>query len=158
MTANPVTLRTALKDRIIGDSTSYVLDDLNIEETWYPAETLEDVGDKPDIKVISQGWGEERTRNVRNVDVIVLDIPVLVEIIQRIDPTDTDVIDVLLELTGQVMVSCENDDLVPGENFNWMRTSILTDEDGLPFDGEQFRQQHVYHSMAISTYRYIRQP
>jgi len=103
------------------------------------------------------GMGSERNRELRDTNIVKLDLAVMVHVQQRIDPTATSTIDTLVELVEQIMQDCEDDDLVSGADFNWGFTEPLKDENDLIYSYEALTVSGVFQAVFIAHYNYIKQ-
>lgn len=159
MTAIQVTIRNAAYDKVKADLPTYGLSDCDLEKTFFPRSkvNLEELGDKPIIRFVAVGIASSRNRVLRNPDVVQLEVPVQLAIQQRVDPSDTDYLDRLVELNEQVAASLEDDELVTGENYTWETTEPLRDDNGLIYSYEDLVANNVFQAIFTVTYSYIKQ-
>jgi len=157
MTARQVKIRDGVYGAITAAQNSYVLVDFDIEKTYFPKENLEDLAAKPKVKIIGMNVGTARDRELRRTTALTLEIPVQVCIQQKVSPTDTLTIDELVEFCEQVMTTCEDDQLVSGENYSYTRTEPLKDENGLEFSYDDLSSQGVFQSIFTVFYTTIKE-
>lgn len=157
MTARLTIIRDGVYDKIAADVSSYVDTSAQVEKTYFPTHKLKDIAQDAfaHIKVVGKGF--DQTRLLRQISRTQLELPVEIAVQRFVDPTDTDVIDELIELTQQVMVSCADDELVTGANYGWLRTEALRDENNLPFSYEQLRTEHTFQAIFTAYYVHIMQ-
>ena len=155
MSSYQATIRKAVHDQIVAEQSNFVLTDFDIEQTYYPTSRLEDIGNKPEVKICSVGMGTDRGRELRDPSKKVLELGVMVHVQQRISPTDTDTADDLIELGEDIMDACEDDELVTGEEYSWLRTEPLKDENDLIYSYEALTVDGVFQTVFVLFYRYI---
>lgn len=157
MVAKATTIRNAVHSKIEEDRDTYVITTFDLHETFYPRESIEDLKERPAIKVVSMANSSSRDRNLRNPEKLLLQLPVQINVQQKVNPTDTKQIDTLLELMEQIQNSLEDDDLVTDEDYSWMSTDPLRDENGLVFSYEQLTVQNVFNGIFTVTYQTFKQ-
>jgi hypothetical protein len=157
-TVKQLVIRNAVHDKIHQDlkTGSYSIVDCDLEKVYYPQENLEDLGAKPYIKVISVGFGADRDRTLRNSTRVLLSLPVQVAVQQRVDKSDTDYIDKIVQLVEEIMDALEDDELVEEARYTWQRTVPLKDENDLPYSYEQLTTQSVFQSIFTVYYQHIK--
>lgn len=155
MSSYQANIRKGVHDQIVAEKSNLSTTDFDLDQTYYPTSRLEDIGNKPEVKVCSIGMGTDRGRELRDPTMKVLELGVMVHVQQRIDPTDTDTADDLIELVEDIMDKCEDDDLVSGENYTWLRTEPLKDENDLIYSYEALTVNGVFQSVFVLFYRYI---
>lgn len=155
MSSYQATIRNGVYTKITGNNSSCVITDFDIEKTYYPTSRIEDIGDKPEVKVCALGMGIERDRYLRDPTKKILELGVMVHVQQRIDPTDTDRADKLVELGEDIMDLCEDDELVAGSSYSWLRTEPLKDENDLIYSYEALTVNGVFQTVFVLFYRYI---
>lgn len=155
--AEQVKIRKGVAAKIIADLGTYAIPEIAVEETYFPNEKLESIGDTPFIKVVCIAPADARSRELRNVAVSTLRLGVQIAVQQKVNPTKTDEIDTLILVSEQVMDSLRDDELVTGENFNWSETQPLLDENGLVFSYEQLVVQNVFNVVFTVFFTYIKQ-
>lgn len=157
MTARQVKIRNGVYDAITStDFTSYFMS-YAIEKTYYPQENLEDLSDKPKIKVVGMNIGSERNRDLRKPGALVLEIPVQVCIQQKVNPNETLILDNLVEFCEAVMAACEDDELVLEEDYLYQRTEPLKDENDLELSYEQMTVEGVFQCIFTVYYQTIKE-
>lgn len=156
MTAKLVELRSALFDqidtnRIGGD---YEFADFELEQTYFPNEDLTNLSAKPHVKII--GLTNDRSRIQRSATNVTLDLPIQVAIQQKVTASDTAYIDRLIVFLEQLQDTCQDDTLVTGKRYNWLRTEALKDESEAPYNYEQLRIQGVFNAIFTAFYKHIK--
>lgn len=157
MTAHQVAIRDGVYDAIVAAANDYVINYADVEKTYYPQENLESLESEPKIKVIAIGYGSSRMREYRAAGTVLLDVPVQIAIQRRVNPTDTATIDELVLLIEQVMNTCEDDELVAGEDYTWDRTDPLKDDNDLIYSYEQLTVEGVFQAVFTVHYQYVKQ-
>lgn len=152
-----VLIRDAVYDKIVGQKHTFEIGTVEVEKTYFPQENLEDLSDHPHIKVVGFFLGDDLTRELRKARAYPIDIPVTISIQQHVDKKDTDYIDRLHRLIRQLLQLLEDDELVSGYDFNWMRTEPLKDENGLIYSYEQLATQGVFQAIFTAHYTFIKE-
>jgi microsomal dipeptidase-like Zn-dependent dipeptidase len=157
MTAIQVTIRDAVYDKIVASKATFVITRFDVEKTYFPSEDLENLSEQPKVKVIAVGFGSNRERVYRDGKTIQLDLPVQVAIQQKVDPKNNPPIDKLVELIEQIMNICEDDELVSGQDYTWLRTEPLKDENDLIYSYEALTVNGVFQAVFTVHYSYIKE-
>lgn len=155
MASYQVKIRNGVHDQINDNKASCVITNYKVDKTYYPTSRLEDIQGIPEVKVVNLGMGAERGRELRNPEKKVLELGVMVHVQQRIDPGDTDRADLLVELVEDLMDLCEDDELVTGEKYSWLRTEPLKDENDLIYSYEALTVNGVFQAVFVLFYRHI---
>lgn len=158
MSADLVTIRDELFNRIEGKrlAAGFIINDFSTEKTWSPRERLEDLqADHPGGKVYLIGLAADDTENRSRSNLTTREIPIMVGY-QRanVDPTDTPLIDRLVELEEQLRDVCRNDvaeDLL----FSWMRNESLKDENGTAMSFVGLREGHMFEAYFTAFYNRV---
>tara|TARA_Y100000310_G_scaffold310662_1_gene356142 strand:+ start:684 stop:1160 length:477 start_codon:yes stop_codon:yes gene_type:complete len=151
MPATQVEIRDGVYDKIVAEqlATNFSDNDFDIAKTYFPQEDLEDLATKPKVKIVGKAIRRSRERLVRNTAHVVLETQVEIALQQRVDPTDTTTIDALILLVEELMLACEDDELVTGKDYNWIETDPLRDENGLVYSYEAMRISGVFQAIFI---------
>ena len=159
MTAYQVKIRNAVYSAInlAKEDENLSISDFTIERTYYPTSRLEEMGSTVEIKVTAMGIGNTRDRVLRNAGVKQLELAVLVHVQKRVEPTATSSIDALVELVEEIMQLCEDDDLITGEDFQWLRTEPMRDENEAVYSYEALTVNGVFQAVFTLYYTYILQ-
>ena len=157
MTAIQVTIRDAVYDKIVASKATFVITRFDVEKTYFPSEDLENLSEQPKVKVIAVGFGSNRERVYRDGKTIQLDLPVQVAIQQKVDPKNNPPIDKLVELIEQIINICEDDELVSGQDYTWLRTEPLKDENDLIYSYEALTVNGVFQAVFTVHYSYIKE-
>lgn len=157
MTAMQVIIRDGVYDKILASKASFVITRFDVEKTYYPHENLEDLTEQPKVKVVAIGFGSTRERMLRDGKAIQLNIPVQVAIQQKVDPKDNYTIDRLVELIEQIMNVCEDDELVTGQDYTWLRTEPFKDENDLIYSYEALTVNGVFQAVFTAHYSHIKE-
>jgi len=155
MASYQATIRSGVYDQIVARKSTFAITDFTTEETYFPTARIEDISSKPEVKVCSIGMGVDRPRQLRDPTKKVLELGVMVHVQQRIDPADTATADSIIELVEDIMDACEDDDLVAGASYSWLRTEPLKDENDLIYSYEALTVNGVFQAVFILFYRYI---
>lgn len=159
MDAYEVTIRKGVFNAINSAKSGYELPDSVIQETYFPREDLENLGTIPHIKIVAIGHSRERERLLRTPTKVLLSLPVQIAVQQRVDNLDdVDYLDSLLRFAEQIRETCEDDELVSGEDYNWERTEPLHDEEGNTYSYQDLIQKGVFQVIFTVFYQYIKQP
>jgi len=159
MFAIEVTIRKAVYTAIDAARNGYDLNDIDLQETYFPRENLEDIGEKPFVKIISLGHSKTRERSLRSTQMILLNIPVQVAIQQRVDDIrDTEYLDKIVRLAEQIRETLEDDELVTGQDYSWQSTVPLQDAEGNTFSYEDLTIKGVFGIIFTLHYQFIKQP
>lgn len=158
MFAYEVRIRKAATLAIDADRPNYVFSDFDLKETYLPQESLEDLGNKPFVKVVSIGHSAERQRILRDTTKVLLSLPVQIAIQQRVNVEDTEYIDKLVLFAEQIRQTLEDDELVSGEDYQWQKTEPLQDPEGNTFSYQDLIQKGVFNVIFTAFYHYIKQP
>lgn len=157
MAAVQVTIRDAVYDKIVASKSTFVITRFDVEKTYFPSEDLENLAEQPKVKVIAVGFGNNRERVYRDGKAVQLDVPVQVAIQQKVDQKSNPIIDRLVELVEQIMNVCEDDELVIGKDYTWMRTEPLKDENDLIYSYESLSSNGVFQAVFTVHYSYIKE-
>ena len=157
MTAYQVKIRNAVYSAIDLAKGTLPITDFTTERTYYPTSRLEEMGSTVEVKVTAMGIGNTQERILRNAGVKQLELAVLVHVQKRVEPTALSTIDALVELVEAIMQLCEDDDLIAGEDFQWLRTEPLRDENDAVYSYESLTVNGVFQAVFTLYYTYILQ-
>lgn len=152
-----VLIRDGVYNKFVSQQSTFEIGPVQIEKTYFPQEDLEDLSEHPHIKVVGFFLGDDLTRELRLARAYPIDIPVSISIQQHVDKKDTAYIDKLHRLIRQLLQLLEDDELVEGYNFSWMRTEPLKDENGLIYSYEQLASQGVFQAIFTAHYTFIKE-
>lgn len=141
------TLRDGLETAINAAKPTYVVTNFTLEAAWVPRETLEGLAtDFPNGKVYIIGMAADDEPNQTRTNLCKKTLPVSIGIQKVINENPESVagktaIDLYVELEEQIRETCRKHD---PDNFSWLRTESLKDEDGTPFSFMGLREANIF--------------
>jgi len=130
----------------------------DVEQVWAPVEELENLKrDHPYGKLyIVTGPADEgpnRTRDVRS-GLALREVPISLGF-QRanVPPSDIATIDMLVDIVDQLYEVLRR--FVPNEEYGWIRTEALKDDNGVPFDYVSLTSNNFFEAYFVTYYSYV---
>lgn len=159
MTARQVWIRDAVYSAILAAKQGYVIPEFDLRKTYYPHIELEALTYRPRVSVVATGFSSARDRLLRDAKALLLEVPVQVIIQHKVDADDLQTIDEVIELSEQIMNTCEDDDLStdPGFHYTWAATDLLRDENDLVYSYESLSANGVFHVIFNLRYQHIKE-
>jgi len=132
-------------------SPGFILSKWESARTWLPYQALEDFPEGGKVWVIGMASDDEKTESRGNTTKRIFPVQVAFQI-QVTDPQDSDHLDKLVELHDQFREVCRLE-VDPGqEDFSWMSTESLKDDEGTPFSFMGLRQGSYFEAYFTAYY------
>lgn len=131
------------------DGAPYVVTSFELVQTYLPRVTLQELGQSARVSVVGLGADEDRLSRSRRYQ---LDQPVQVGMQVKIDPEDNDAIDEYVTFFEQLRRTAR---LLDVDNYRWLRTEALRDQNRTPYDFVRLREQHTLEAVFTAYYRFI---
>lgn len=167
MASKQITIRDGVFTKITADSSGYVITtaNLTITKTFYPQRNLEELDDSTYIYVISKSPGVFLEGQVRAPKAIIFELEVRVELLKRLQPSETDFesdLEDLTELYEQLLTTCMDHDLVTvlstAPRYLFQKIEPEMDDNGQVYSHEQLTEENVFHAIFTASYQLQQQP
>lgn len=157
MSAPNLTLRNLLALEIEGQKLAgtFTYNTFDVEQVWIPSETLEDLHtDHPNGKlyILVAPWDEGPNQS-RASSLGLREIPVSFGLQRpRVLATDTAAIDLMVDLVDELYAVLRTFD---HENYNWLRTEALKDDNGVPFNYALNVTANIFEAYFTAYYNHV---
>lgn len=152
--SNFVKIRNGLYDKFDAKRKSFdfVFEEIILRKALNPIINLEDLGDVPVVTIAFLSVGLDRLLRDQTVEGM---YQVQFGIQCRVPPNNTAGEDKLCAFLEQCCLYCADDELVTGEDFNFVKLDPLTDENDLPYRLETMRLAATFEAVATASYKKI---
>lgn len=146
MTPTLLMIRNAVFEAIENQMNQLVITDFDLIATYYPKTELQTLA-KPRVFVIPMQWSEDKlTRNSARS----LELPVQIAVQQKVTPTDTPTIDLLICFVEELNRICAK---LNCTQFVWLRTEPMRDPNNTPISYMALHEQHLFQATFTAYYQ-----